>query len=84
MDFLFHKFSITLFSAEDTGGVLLKRVFLKISEIHRKTFVLKSLFNRISRLDRVQVFSCEFCKIFINSFFTGHLRATASGLAHLV
>ena len=26
----------------------------------------------------VQVFSCEFCEIFNNTFFTGHLRTTAS------
>ena len=26
-----------------------------------------------------QVFSSEFCKIFKNTFFTGHLRVTASG-----
>ena len=26
-----------------------------------------------------QVFSCEFCEIFKNTFFTGHLWATASG-----
>ena len=26
----------------------------------------------------VQVFSCEFCEIFNNTFFTEHLRTTAS------
>ena len=55
-----------------------------MAEVHRKTSVLKSLFNKISRLGLGQVFSCEFCKIFKNTFFTGYLRATASGLAHLV
>ena len=27
-----------------------------------------------------RVFSCEFCKIFSNTFFTKHLRVNASGL----
>ena len=29
-----------------------------------------------------QVFSCEFCKICKNTFFTEHLRATASAVSH--
>ena len=28
-------------------------------------------------LSLAQVFPCEFCKIFKNTFFTGHLQATA-------
>ena len=47
----------------------------------------ESLFNKVTSLKPAtllrketlaQVFSCEFCKIFINTFFTEHLRATAS------
>ena len=61
-----------------------KQVHLKISEIHRKTSLLNFLFSKISRLGLGQVFSSEFCKIFKNIFYTGHLQATASGLAQLV
>ena len=31
----------------------------------------------INKETLAQVFSCEFCEIFKNTFFTGHLRATA-------
>ena len=37
-----------------------------------------SVCNFISKEALVWVLSCEFCKIFKNSFFTEHLRATAS------
>ena len=30
------------------------------------------------RSSRPEVFSCEFCEIFKNTFFTEHLRTTAS------
>ena len=30
------------------------------------------------------MFSCEFCKIFNNAFFTEHLRATISDIMHLI
>ena len=59
-----------------------KTGFLKISEIHRKT--VEFSFNKISRLGLGQMFSCKFCKIFKNSFYTRHLRETVSGLAHLM
>ena len=29
-----------------------------------------------------QVFSCKFCEISKNTFFTEHLRTTASGMIH--
>ena len=32
----------------------------------------------IKKETRAQVFSCEFCEIFKNTFFTEHLRMTAS------
>ena len=41
-----------------------KKVFLKISQIHRKTTVPDS-----GKETLAQVFSCEFCKISKNTFF---------------
>ena len=36
-------------------------------------------FNKVAEKETLaQVFSCEFCKIFKNTFFTEHLRTTAS------
>ena len=37
-----------------------------------------SAFNLIKKDTSAQVFSSEFCKIFRNTFFTEHLRATVS------
>ena len=57
--------------------------FLKIFCIHKKMSVLKSLFNTVRGLKacnfhkketQTQVFSCEYHKIFKNSFFMEHLR----------
>ena len=59
-----------------TGAILLKKVFLKIS--------LNSQENTCARVSFLigtflaQGFSCEFCKIFKNTFFTEHLQETAS------
>ena len=55
-----------------------KRCSSKICKIHGKATVAESPFIRKETL--AQVFSCEFCKISKNTFFTEHLRATASGL----
>ena len=38
--------------------------------------------NFINKEILVQVFSCEFCEIFKNTFFTEHLRTTASIWGH--
>ena len=46
----------------------------KFHKIHRKTPVPKF----IKKETLAQVFSCEFCEISKNIFFTEHLRATAS------
>ena len=63
-------------------------VFLKISQNSQKntcarvSFLIKLLtdaFNFIKKETLAQVFSCEFCEISKNTFFTEHLRATASG-----
>ena len=42
-----------------------------LCNVHRKTLVLESLFNKVAGL---QVFSCEYCKIAKSSFFIEHLR----------
>ena len=58
-----------------------KKVYLKIHKIHKKTPALGSqtkACNFIKKGTLPQVFSCEFCEISKNTFFTEHLRATAS------
>ena len=45
-------------------------MFLKISQNSQE--------NTCTRVSLAQVFSCEFCKIFKNTFFTEHFRVTAS------
>ena len=79
----------TLTQAEAaTGGVLWKKVFLKISQnsqenpCARVSFLIKNfkkLFNIKLYLKETlaQVFSCEFCEIFKNTFFTEHHWTTA-------
>ena len=56
-----------------------KRYSQKFHKIHRKTPVpgLKAC-NCIKKETLAQVFSCEFCEISKNTFFTEHLRTTAS------
>ena len=44
-----------------------KKMLLKISNIHMKTPVLESLFNKVTGL-----LSCEYCEVFTNSFFIKH------------
>ena len=77
-------------SQADTGGVLLKKVFLKFRKMHRKTPVSDSLFKESRRLETciftkkrdsgTGVFNFEFCEIFKSIFFTEYLRTTASVL----
>ena len=50
-----------VFTEATTGGALLKKAFLKISQYS-------------------QAFSCEYCKIFKNTYFEEHLRMAASAL----
>ena len=47
--------------------------------------MLESLFNKVAGLqpsnfikERLQVFSCEYCEIFKNTYFEKHLRTAAS------
>ena len=62
----------------DTGGVLQKKFLLKISKIDRKTVINYQVCNFIKKEIPTQVFSCNFCKFFQNTFFTEHFLATAS------
>ena len=59
-------------------GVL--RNFTKFTGKHlcQSLFFNKKDFNFIKKETLVQVFSCEYCEISKNTFFTEHLWATAS------
>ena len=60
-----------------TGGVLYKKVFLKIYQNSQgKTCVRVSVLIKKETL--AQMFSCEFCEMFKKTFFTEHFRKTAS------
>ena len=68
-----------------TRGVLYKKVFLEISQnsqentCARISFLIKlQACNFIKKETLTQVFSCEFCEIFKNTFFTEHLWTIAS------
>ena len=71
------------FTEAATGGVLQKRCSRKFCNIHRKTPVLEPLCG-LSSLQFYQketstpMFSCEYCKIFKNTYFEEHLQTTAS------
>ena len=63
------------FSEAATGGVLIKKAVLKIfSKIHRKVPGLQ-LFNNETP---TQMFSSEYCDIFKNTYFEGHLLKAVS------
>ena len=68
-----------------TVGALQEKLFFKISRNSQKTHVSESLFLiKLQTLEQVtlaHVFSCEFCEIFKNTFFTEHFRTTASEIA---
>ena len=65
------------------ADVLQDRCSQKFCKTHRKTPVPDFLFcrseacNPIKKEFLTQVFSCEFCEIFKNTFFTEHLLTTA-------
>ena len=55
-----------------TGGVLQNRCFSKFCKFHRKTPVLESLYDKVAlyyKKTPTQVFTCEICEIFKNTFF---------------
>ena len=67
-----------------------KDVLKNFINIHRKTTVLEALFNRVAGLrasnfikrdwdTATQVFSCEYCEIFKNTY-EENLRTTACGI----
>ena len=63
------------FSEAATGGVLIKKAVLKIfGKIHRKVAGLQS-FNKETP---TQMFSSEYCDIFKNTYFEGHLLKAVS------
>ena len=52
---------------------------MKLRKIHRVSFLIKlQACNFIKKETLAQVFSCEFCEISKNTFFTEHLWTTAS------
>ena len=63
-----------------TGGVLLEKVLLKISQNSQENACATrpQACNFIKKETLAQVLSCEFCEISKNTFFTEHLWATAS------
>ena len=71
----------------------IKKVFLKISQnpqentCARVSFLIKlkaSAYNFIKKMTLARVFSCEFCKIFNNTFSTEYLQTTASVVILLI
>ena len=71
-------FSIFQFMEAATGGVLQKKVFTKISQISQETPVLGLGLQLYYKETPTQVFSCEICEIFKNTYFEEYLRTTAS------
>ena len=68
-----------------TGGVLLEKVFLGILQNSQEKYLCHSLFftkacNFMKKETLAQAFSCEFCDICNNIFFTEDLRATVSNM----
>ena len=70
-----------------TGGVLLEKVFLEISQNLQENTCARVYFltklqalacNFIKKEALAQVFSCRFCEISKNTLFTEHFWATAS------
>ena len=79
LHFPFHIFVIphVLFQKQSLANVLYIRCFKKLRNIDRKARVLESLLNKAAGLKDTnfakeiptQRFSCEYCKIFKNTFF---------------
>ena len=83
---LLHRYNVQRTEAA-TRGVLCKKVFLEISQnsqentCARVSFLIKlqaQACNFIKKETLAQVFSCEFCEVSKNTFFTEHVWATAS------
>ena len=67
-----------------TRGILVKKVFLKISQNSQENTCARISFLIKKKKALAQVFSCEFYEIFKNIFFREHLRTTASTIYHIV
>ena len=63
-----------------TGGVFLKKVFLKISQNSQENTCARVRAATLLKKTVAQVFSCEFCEIFKSTFFTEYIWAPASKL----
>ena len=61
-------------------GCSMKKVFFEISQNSQEntSFRVSGLQLYLKRDTLAQRFSCEFCEIYKNTFFTGHLWTTAS------
>ena len=57
-----------------TVGVLQKKIFLKVFQYSRENTCVEVSFEETS----TQAFSCEYCVIYKNTFFEGHLQTAAS------
>ena len=64
-------------SEATTTDVLLKKLFLKISQYLQKNTCWSSVFNKVGSL-KAQVFSCEYCETFKNTHFEEHMQTVAS------
>ena len=51
---------------------------VKVKLNNSKTPMLESLFNKADKETPTQVFSCEYCEIFINTYFAEHWRTAVS------
>ena len=72
---------ITSSSEAASGSVVQKKVFLKILQNSRENTCVRDSFltnfqATLLKKSLAQVFSCEFCEISKNTFFTEHLRTT--------
>ena len=56
----------------------IKKLFLKIHTFYRKTPVPEA-WNVFKKVALAQMFYCEICETFKNTFFIQHLQMTASG-----
>ena len=86
--FLLRKLTVSTrlwYTEAATRGVWCKKMFVEIwqnsqeNTCARASFLIKlQAYNFIKKETLTQVFSCEFCKIFKNTYFTEHLWTTAS------
>ena len=71
----YYKLKIICFLSETVlRRCSVKKVFIEISEIHRKAPVPERFYFYIKKESLAQVFFCEFCEISTNTFFTEHVQ----------